>query len=79
MSDWISTADRLPGTDVEMVLAVVSGKPEKNIILENAYCLAEYAEGEGWILQEWPTWDGAEVTYWMPLPEPPEECLEECL
>ncbi|MCD7769872.1 MAG: DUF551 domain-containing protein [Oscillospiraceae bacterium] len=74
MSDWISAREGLPGTD-ELVLVIASGKPRENITLQNAYCLAEYAEGEGWIMQEWPTWDGAEVSYWTRLPELPEEHL----
>lgn len=71
MSEWISVKDRLPEYD-EAVLVVVSGKPHKNITLEDAIELAEYAE-DGWILEMWPEWMKAKVSYWMPMPEPPEE------
>ena len=68
---WISVKDRLPEID-QIVLVVASGKPQKNITLENAIELAEY-DPEGWILEMWPEWMEAKVTHWMPLPEPPEE------
>lgn len=69
---WISVEERLPDGD-ELVLAVVSGWPVKNVELRDAYELARYAPTEGWILEMWPEWEGAEVSYWMPLPEPPED------
>lgn len=69
-SKWISVEDRLPEVDV-MVLVIVSGKPMSNVTLENSYELAEY-DPEGWILEMWPEWMDAEVSHWMPLPEPPE-------
>lgn len=69
---WISVKDRLPETD-NMILAVASGNPMENLTLVNAYCMAEYEPGDGWIFEEYPEWTDAEVTYWMPLPEPPEE------
>lgn len=69
---WISVEERLPDGD-EPVLAVVSGWPVKNVELRDAYELARYAPTEGWILEMWPEWEGAEVSYWMPLPEPPED------
>lgn len=71
MSNWISVKDRLPETD-NLVLVVVSIKPCENITLNGAFGLAEYSEGE-WILEMWPEWEDAVVTYWMPLPEPPKE------
>lgn len=71
MSEWISVKDRLPEPDV-LILVIANGKPHKNITLEGAYELAEY-DPEGWILEMWPEWMDAEVTHWMPLPEPPKE------
>lgn len=69
---WISVEERLPDGD-ELVLAVVSGWPVKNVELRDAYELARYTPAEGWILEMWPEWEGAEVSYWTPLPEPPED------
>lgn len=70
-SKWISVEDRLPEVDVT-VLTIVTGKPHPNVTLINAYELGEY-DPEGWILEMWPEWMDAKVSYWMPLPEPPEE------
>ncbi len=70
---WIGTKDRLPtGTD-KTVLAIVSGKPNPNVTLYGAYMLANYYEDYGWVIDEYPHWEHAEVSYWMPLPEAPEE------
>jgi hypothetical protein len=76
-SEWISVKDRLPQTD-ELVLVIVSGKPNGNTTLEDAYQLADYDQNEGWILVNWPEWETPKVSYWMPLPEePPEEARRE--
>lgn len=69
---WISVQDRLP-EEGYVVLAIASGCPHANIILKEAYQIAEWCHEGGWILQEFPEWEDAEVTHWMPLPEPPEE------
>lgn len=65
---WVSVKERMP-EEGEMTLVAVSGKPRKNITLKNAVELAEYTVSEGWILEMWPEWTGAEITHWMPLPE----------
>lgn len=49
----------------------------KNITLIGAYELGEFDTDEGWILEMWPEWKDPKVTYWMPLPEPPEEEKDE--
>lgn len=67
---WISVKDALPEPDVS-VLVIVNGKPHENITLVGAYELAEFDSEEGWILEMWPEWMNAEVSHWMPLPEPP--------
>ena len=71
MSMWRDAKRVLP-EDGEAVLVIVNGKPRNNITLINAYELAEWSLNDGWILECWPEWRGALVTYWMPLPEPPE-------
>ena len=75
MSEWISVKERLPDDkkDGETVLAIVSGKPHKNITLCHALMTAGYFPGEGWVVNEYPEWENLTVTHWMPLPEPPEE------
>ena len=70
VQEWVSCKDRLP-KETGNVLAIVSGNPHKNITLDHAYELAEYDPDEGWIIEMWPEWEGAVVTHWMPLPEPP--------
>lgn len=69
--DWISVEDRLPEDDGD-VLAIVSGYPTPNITLEDVLVVAAFCEGEGWYIEEYPDWDNPIITYWMPLPEPPE-------
>lgn len=70
---WVSTADRLPSNTDGKVLVIVSGKPRKNITLIDAYEFAEYVDGEGWILEAYPLYTDAKVTYWTHLPKPPKE------
>ena len=67
---WIPVTERLPSGD-EQVLVVVSGKPKENITLYEAVELATLYS-DGWCLETWPEWTGADVTHWMPLPEAPE-------
>lgn len=73
--EWISVKERLPDDekDGETVLAIVSGKPHKNITLCHALMTAGYFPGEGWVVNEYPEWENPTITHWMPLPEPPEE------
>lgn len=68
---WISVKDKLP-EESDMVLAIVNGKPHENCTLVDAYQLAMYTPEDGWIVEEYPDWGGAAVSYWMPLPEPQE-------
>ena len=72
---WVSVEERLPEDekDGETVLVIVFGKPHENITLHGAIMTAGYFRDEGWILNEYPEWEGPEVTHWMPLPSPPAE------
>lgn len=72
MREWISVKDRLPEEADDFVLAAANGT-YKNIRLVNAVMMAEYSQEEGWILEMYPEYREAEVTHWMPLPQPPEE------
>lgn len=65
--------ERLPDNCDERVLVIVDGRPRKNAWLCDAYQLAIYEEGEGWIVEGYEEWEGANVKWWMPLPEPPKE------
>ena len=73
--EWIDPAVELPPND-DMVLAIVSGKPADNITLEDAYELASYGS-EGWIVEQYELWETPTVTWWLPLPDPPEKKKEE--
>lgn len=70
MNEWISVKDRLP-EDGELVLVIADGEYE-NTKLVGAYQLADYSEGEGFILSEFPFAENITVSHWMPLPEPPK-------
>ena len=72
MSEWIRVDERMP-EEHEPVLCIVSGKPKSNITLEKAYQLGLWNKDDGWIIDEWLNWEDANVSWWMPLPEPPEE------
>lgn len=71
---WIPVTERLP-EDGELVLVMANGKPAKEITLVQAYELGWCrSDRDGkWFLEGWPAWSGAEVTHWMPIPEPQKE------
>ena len=73
--NWISTDHKIPETG-GLVLAIVNGK-FKNITFVNNIVLAEYTDC-GWIIDSYPEWDNANVSYWMPLPELPKEEEKKC-
>ena len=70
-NEWVSVENALP-PEHESVLCIVSGKPKPNITLEDAYQLGSWNKADGWIIDEWLDWEGANVTWWMKLPEPPD-------
>ena len=74
--EWIDPAVELPPND-DMVLAIVSGKPADNITLEDAYELASYSAEDGWIVEQFELWETPTVSWWRPLPDPPEKKKEE--
>lgn len=78
-SPWISVNDRLPKDDARVddgdkVLVIVSGRPKKNVRCVDACEIAEYYYEDGWYFDAYPEWEDPQVTYWMPLPERPEDC-----
>ncbi len=66
---WIPVEEQLPEDCEEIVLAQVSGKVTENIWFDNAFELATYVNGEGWILENYPEWKNPKVIAWQPLPE----------
>ena len=70
-NEWVSVEKALP-PEHETVLCIVSGKPKSNITLEDAYQLGSWNKADGWIIVEWLDWEGANVTWWMKLPESPD-------
>ena len=71
-NEWVSVENALP-PEHEPVLCIVSGKPNPNITLEDAYQLGSWNKADGWIIDEWLGWEGANVTWWMPLPASPDK------
>lgn len=67
---WIPVTERLPEDEESLVLIQVSGKPEGNIMLEDAITMASYNVADGWLLEMYPEWEDAHPVAWMPLPEP---------
>ena len=76
---WISVEERLPEDCEEIVLVQVSGKMAENIWFDNAFELATYVNGEGWILENYPECENPKVIAWQPLPEPyrPKKDIED--
>ncbi len=75
-NEWVSVEDAFPPKN-ESVLCIVSGKPKPNITLKDAYQLGSWNKADGWIIDEWLDWEGANVTWWMKLPETPDRRLPE--
>lgn len=65
---WRDTETETPADDV-CVIAVVSGRPAEHIELAEAYQIARFYADEGWIIEEWPTWETPTVHRWRPIQE----------
>ena len=70
-NEWVSVENALP-PEHETVLCIVSGKPKPSITLEEAYQLGSWNKADGWIIDEYLDWENADVSWWMPLPAPPD-------
>ena len=70
-NEWVNVENAFPPKN-ESVLCIVSGKPKPNITLKDAYQLGSWNKDDGWIIDEWLDWEGANVTWWMKLPETPD-------
>lgn len=71
---WVNAAERLPYSG-RRVLCAVSGKPQSNITWIDAIEFGEWT-AEGWIIEAYPLWDAARVSWWMYAPEPPESVCD---
>lgn len=74
MNDWISVKERIPNLWETVLIYIYN----KKVCAAQRYCKAT-EHGDSWwkILDDGgslPNWcDNADVTHWMPLPNPPEE------
>ena len=66
---WIPTEKELPPHSDELLLVQCNGKT-RNVVFENAFCLASYTE-EGWILEMYPELENPDVVAWQYLPSAP--------
>lgn len=73
---WYKPDERLPETG-EGVLVIISGQPCKNITFERAKMLAEYYDGDGWVITDYPDWEDAHPELWRNLPTAPVEWKNE--
>ena len=69
-NEWVSVENAMP-PEHKPVLCIASGRPKPNIMLEDAYQLGSWNKADGWIIDEYLDWEDADVSWWMPLPEPP--------
>lgn len=74
MLEWCDASMEVPCSADEEVLVIVNGF-HHNKRFVNAIEFAIYDRSEGWILGHYPEWERPEVSYWMPLPELPEEVV----
>lgn len=72
VQQWRKADEEQPKDEERAVLAIVNGRPHPNLKLKNAYQIAFYSQTEGWIIEEFPEWEHADVKYWTELPCLPE-------
>ena len=68
---WVSVENAMP-PEHEPVLCIASGSPKPNITLEDAYQFGSWNKADCWIIDEYLDWEDADVSWWMPLPTPPD-------
>ena len=73
---WISIGEKMPEVS-DIALVIANGKPHPNVTLHNAILIASYWGKGGWIADGFEGWDTWQVTYWMPLREPPKGGMHE--
>ena len=70
-NEWVRVEDAMP-PEHEPVLCIVDGKPKPNITLKDAYQIGSWNKADGWIIDEYLDCEDADVSWWMPLPAPPD-------
>ncbi len=68
---WIPVEERLPKHD-GWVLVIVNGEHGITTFYD-AYMLARYYPADGWLIDDYENWETPDVSFWLPLPEPPKE------
>lgn len=72
--DWIKVEDRLPTKEHKIIVCLINGNP----ILANVHdapfylkksCVSFYFPKKQWVKDDY----FAQVTHWMPLPNPPND------
>ena len=69
---WVRPEMALPAEDTP-VLVIASGRPVHETTLDHAVLLAKWYPVEGWILEEYPSYEKPKIHFWAPIPELPEE------
>ena len=69
-NEWVSVENAMP-PEHEPVLCIASGRPKLGLTLEEADQLGSWNKADGWIIDEYLDWEDADVSWWMPLPDPP--------
>ena len=80
VQEWISVEDRLP-SDEQDVLVIAHGRggrlvyvgSHKRVESQKSWLTGITNKSSEWLLWGWSYLKEPMVTYWMPLPEPPEE------
>lgn len=71
-NNWCDVREQLP-PEGELVLVLATAKIG-SVDLRNAYELALYhASEDNWELETYPDCEDAQIRWWMPLPEAPQE------
>jgi hypothetical protein len=69
MSEWISTKQRLPEDDDNVLVYYLN-------ICEHTDAVEVIIETGRYLVNHWVQLQGQNVLYWMPLPEPPEQTAD---
>ena len=73
-NEWISMEDRTPEFPgfLDHIMVITCDKNDHVIPMVRERTLVGYEWTERWLFPWNEIYDGPEITYWMPLPEPPK-------